>query len=132
MSYAKRLPDGLLLTLKAQPGARKTLLDGFAETPDGPVIKLKVQAPPEEGRANEAVLRLLAEILGVKKGDLELIAGATSRQKKIEVAGDPALLAERLTQALASVDGGRKKGAFRRPFQNPPGIVARPEKVKKE
>ena len=60
-----------------RPGARKDAVDG---THDG-VLAVRVSAPPAEGRANEAVRRLLAAELGVRRGAVELVGGATSRNK---------------------------------------------------
>jgi uncharacterized protein YggU (UPF0235/DUF167 family) len=48
---------------------------------------VRVTAPPEGGRANEAVLRLLAKTLGVPRRDLELAAGSTSRDKVVTLLG---------------------------------------------
>ena len=53
----------------------------------GDAIKIKVTAPPEKGKANEQLLELLAEKLGVSKGQLEIVAGAKSRHKIISVTG---------------------------------------------
>ncbi|MSQ61282.1 MAG: DUF167 domain-containing protein [Dehalococcoidia bacterium] len=71
--------------------------EGIAGWRDG-VLRVRVMAPPVDGRANEALLRLLAEALGLPRGDVTLAAGATSRDKTIEVAGmDDAALRARLS-----------------------------------
>ena len=73
--------SGVILSLKVNPKARKNALTGIY---DGH-LKISVTVPPEKGKANAAVLKLLATELGLKKGDLELIAGETSQQKKVLV-----------------------------------------------
>jgi len=63
----------------------------------GAVLRLKVTAPPVEGRANEAVLELLAERLRVSKSSIRMVAGERAPLKTVEVAGlDAAAVAERL------------------------------------
>jgi uncharacterized protein (TIGR00251 family) len=71
------------LNIKVVPGARKDRVVG----PYGDAIKVQVSAPPEGGKANAAVLRVLAEALGVKLGQLELLAGHTQPRKVVRVDG---------------------------------------------
>jgi uncharacterized protein (TIGR00251 family) len=59
---------------------------GVAGVQDG-ALKLRLNAPPVEGKANEECIRLLAGLLGVKKGQVTIIAGHTSRTKTVAVAG---------------------------------------------
>jgi uncharacterized protein len=61
----------------------------------GDAWKLRVTAPPERGRANDATLDLLAGTLGVGRGDLRLVAGHGARDKTVEVSGLSADEAER-------------------------------------
>ena len=72
------------IAVRVQPGARTDALVGRLASGE---YKLSVTAPPEEGRANEAVVELLAELLGLKRRQLELKRGATSRSKVFEVTG---------------------------------------------
>jgi uncharacterized protein (TIGR00251 family) len=74
------------LPIRAQPGARKTALIGE----HGGALKLAVTAPPEDGRANAALIELVRELLGVKRSQVELIGGATSRDKTLLIRGLPA------------------------------------------
>jgi uncharacterized protein len=53
----------------------------------GEAWKLRVTAPPERGRANDATLDLLAETLGVERADLRLVSGQSARDKTVEVSG---------------------------------------------
>jgi hypothetical protein len=63
---------------------------------------VKVTAPPDGGRANEAVLALLAKVLGVPAGACRLAAGSSGRWKRVHVAGDP----ERLSARAAALAAG--------------------------
>ena len=75
------------------PRAKREGISGWRDD----VLRVRVTAPPVDGRANEALLRLLAEALGLPRGDVTLSAGATSRDKTIDVAGlDDAALRARL------------------------------------
>ncbi|MDR0728217.1 MAG: DUF167 domain-containing protein [Puniceicoccales bacterium] len=53
----------------------------------GGMLKLKVQAPPEEGRANRAVIELLAKHFGVPKRAIRLLSGEKSREKRVSIEG---------------------------------------------
>ena len=68
-----------MLTVHAQPGAKR---DAVVGEYDGK-LKIALTAPPVDGKANEKLLRFLSEKTGVAKSALELIAGATSRAKRI-------------------------------------------------
>jgi uncharacterized protein YggU (UPF0235/DUF167 family) len=63
------------------------------------VLRLRVAAPPDKGRANAAAIALLGAALGVPKSAIAVTAGATSRLKTVTVAGDGAALAARLDAA---------------------------------
>jgi len=73
--------DDLELAVHAQPGARRTAING---TRAG-VLKIKISARPVEGAANEALLEFLAELLQVPRRRCVLISGETSRQKRIRI-----------------------------------------------
>jgi len=92
------------LRLRVIPGARSAGIVGR----QGDAWKVRVTAAPEHGRANDAVLRVLAEALGVPRGDVSLVAGHGSREKTVELAGMGAALAERRL-ASAAVPGRARK-----------------------
>jgi hypothetical protein len=71
------------LRLRVSPGARRTEVVG----PHGEGWKVRVSAPPESGKANEAVRDLLAETLGVPRSATEIVSGAASRDKVVAVRG---------------------------------------------
>ena len=71
------------LKLHVTPGAREEGIVGWR----GQALRLKVRARPEKGRANEAVIRLLASHLGLPRASLSIVRGATSRDKLMKVDG---------------------------------------------
>ena len=75
--------DGCILSVKAQPGARRDAIIGE----HAGMLKVAVSAPPDKGRANDAIIEVLAAALGLKRGQIELLSGATSRQKKFLLRG---------------------------------------------
>lgn len=74
---------GVYISLHVQPGARKEGVTGLF----GASLKVALKAPPVDGKANSALLRFLADTLGVPQAGVELCAGASSRDKKVFVAG---------------------------------------------
>jgi uncharacterized protein (TIGR00251 family) len=92
-------PDGLVLPVRAQPGARKAGVQGEQNG----ALKVAVTAPPEDGRANKALVEALAEALGVRRSQVELLAGATGRDKRFLVRG---LTREELAAKVAALAGG--------------------------
>jgi uncharacterized protein (TIGR00251 family) len=79
--------DGaVILSVHVQPDARRAEVVGE----HGDALKVKVAAPPVDGKANRAVGELLAAVLGVPVRVVELVAGASSRQKRFRISGVPA------------------------------------------
>jgi uncharacterized protein (TIGR00251 family) len=74
-------PEGVLVAVRAQPGARKAGVLGE----QAGALKLAVTAPPEDGRANVALVELLRDLLGLKRSQIELHSGATGRNKRLLV-----------------------------------------------
>jgi uncharacterized protein (TIGR00251 family) len=75
--------EGCVLPVRAQPGARKAGVLGE----QAGALKVAVTAPPEDGRANRALVELLREVLHVKRSQVELMSGETSRDKRFLVRG---------------------------------------------
>ena len=73
--------DGVTLAVRAQPGAKRTAIAGVYGEGDTAQLKIAIQAPPVEGRANEALMKFLAETFGLPKSALELISGESNRSK---------------------------------------------------
>lgn len=78
--------NGTVLPVRAQPGARRNAVVGER----GGALRVAVSAAPEKGKANAAVLAVLAEALGCKASQLGLLSGETSRDKTFLVVGVPA------------------------------------------
>ena len=76
-------PSGIVLPVKAQPGARRNGITGE----HAGALKVAVTQAPEKGKANDAIIDVLVEALGLKRNQIELISGATSPQKKFLVTG---------------------------------------------
>jgi hypothetical protein len=94
-------PDGLRLKVRLAPKASAARILGLATEADGGVaLKIAVTAPPEAGKANDALLALVAELLDLARRDVTLALGAANRRKLVHVAGDPAALARRLEEVL--------------------------------
>ena len=89
--------DGVVLGVKVVPGSSRTALCGWL---DG-MVKVKVAAAPERGKANECLCELLAKKLGVKKGAVRIIAGATSPVKQVRIEG---VTVERVERELGLAD----------------------------
>jgi len=72
----------LVLTLHVQPGAKRTEVAGV----HGDALKIRLAAPPVEGKANAALLRYLAEAFGVPQRAVTLVRGEASRRKTVRIA----------------------------------------------
>ena len=75
--------EGCVLPVRAQPGARKSGVVGE----HGGALKVAVSAPPEGGRANEALVEVLREMLGLKRSQVALLSGEASRDKRFLIRG---------------------------------------------
>ena len=92
---------GVLVDVRLTPRGGCDAIDGVERRADGRVVlKARVRAAPFEGQANAAPCRLLADALNVAPRQVAVVAGATTRVKRIEIAGEAKSLAERLTRAL--------------------------------
>jgi uncharacterized protein (TIGR00251 family) len=93
-AFLRRTAGGVTIQLRVQPKARRTVL---AAAPDG-ALKAAVTEAPEDGKANEAVAALLAEAWRLPKSTIEVVRGASARDKTLSIAGEPAVLAGRITE----------------------------------
>lgn len=86
--WLTRAGDGsLVLSLHIQPGAKKTEIAGL----HGEALKIRLAAPPVDGKANAALIAFLAKTCHIPKSAVELVSGDTSRIKRIRLTGaDPA------------------------------------------
>jgi len=103
MSWIEAVEGGVLLRLRIVPNASKNELAGLY----GDALKVRVQSPALEGRANAALQKFIAKKLGLSKSAVELVGGAKSRDKQLLVHGlDPAALASLLEIEVDRADGG--------------------------
>jgi uncharacterized protein (TIGR00251 family) len=98
--------DGdVMVRLSVQPGAGRTAVVGR----HGDALKVKVAAPPERSRANDACRTLVAELAGVPESAVELTAGEASRSKRFRAAGvDVDAFVQRLDLALGEASGNAR------------------------
>jgi uncharacterized protein (TIGR00251 family) len=83
VSWHRNEGHAIVLTLHVQPGAKRSEIAGL----HGEALKIRLAAPPIEGRANEALLRFISELFGVPQRNVELLRGAQSRHKMVKISG---------------------------------------------
>jgi len=94
---------GLLVRVRLTPKASRDAIEGVEATAGGPALKARVRAVPEDGAANVALERLLAEWLGVSRSSVALVSGGKSRVKTLGITGDGAALAAQVEALLAAL-----------------------------
>jgi uncharacterized protein len=93
--------DGLTLYVRLTPKSAKDAIEGVEMTGDGRAhLKVRVRAVPEDGKANAALIKLLAKWLDVTLRNITIVAGATSRLKQIRLEGDPDSLIAKLSGSV--------------------------------
>jgi len=93
--------EDAVVSVRVQPRARRDEIVGWQES----TLRVRVKAPPVDGRANDAVIDVLAEAFGVPRAAVELVSGATSQNKRFRIARHSlaelrTILARRSEQAL--------------------------------
>ena len=83
VSWYRTTPEGVVLTLRVVPRAAKDAVQGVL----GDALKVRLQAPPVEGKANAALVRFLAERLDLPRSSVQLLSGSTGRAKQVLVVG---------------------------------------------
>jgi uncharacterized protein (TIGR00251 family) len=81
-SWLRQAGADVVLSLHVQPGAKRTEVAGA----HGDALKIRLAAPPVDGKANDCLIAFLADRLGMPKSRLELVSGTTSRAKRVRVA----------------------------------------------
>jgi uncharacterized protein (TIGR00251 family) len=84
--FARDIADGCTVSVRVHPGARRSAVSGI----HGGAVKISLTTPPVDGRANEALIAFVAELLGIPKGRVSLVAGMTGRTKVLRVTGKSA------------------------------------------
>jgi uncharacterized protein YggU (UPF0235/DUF167 family) len=93
-AFLRRTPKGVTVVLRVQPRARRTVL----ECSDTGVLKAAVTAPAEEGKANTALMALLAAEWRLPRSAFDVLRGAAARDKVLSVSGEPQVLADRIVE----------------------------------
>ncbi len=102
--------DGVVVACHLTPKGGRDAIDGTATLSDGMrVLLVRVRAAPEDGKANEALCKLIADKLGVATSKVRIAAGAKSRVKQVAVTGEAEGLVGRLGELTrgAAVSGAR-------------------------
>ena len=90
---------GAALAIRITPRARKNEIVDVLN--DG-TVKIRLTAPPVEGKANQALVEFLSEVLGVPASKIEIVAGTTGRDKLVSIVGmDPATVHELILQRMS-------------------------------
>lgn len=97
MDWLRETPGGLVLSVRAVPNAPQNQVVGI----QGDTVKIRLKAPPVDGKANEVLVRFLSGILGIPRKQITLSAGCTSRNKTVRITG---LAAKELTVRLLPRD----------------------------
>jgi uncharacterized protein (TIGR00251 family) len=93
---------GLRVAVRIAPKARRDAVEGLAETANGGAeIRVSVTAVPEDGKANRALIKLLAKAWGVPKTAISILAGETERHKILSISGEPGRILPRIAQSLS-------------------------------
>lgn len=101
---------GLRLAVRLRPGASKTAVGGLVARADGGVaLRAWVSAAPEGGKANAALIELLAKTWRLPKGAFEIVRGSGDRDKTLLIAGDPAPLKARLEAWLRDSESSDRR-----------------------
>lgn len=98
-----RTKDSIILLVRATPNAARDMIEGIAKRDDGVTrLKVRIKAVPDRGKANKAIITLIAIQLGIAKSNISIETGETSRDKKLMIVGDPEALEQKLTALLSA------------------------------
>lgn len=98
----RELTSGVQISIRAQPGARR---EGVCGVHAGR-LKVAIAAPPDKGKANEAIIRVMASALGLKRSQLAITSGQTSRDKTLQVEGTAVADVRRRIEELLTTSAG--------------------------
>lgn len=79
----KKTKGGIVIEVKVEPRSSKKGIAGVMDN----MVKVKLTAPPVEGEANEQLIEVLSELTGVRKSDIRIVRGLSSRRKVVEIRG---------------------------------------------
>ena len=101
-SFFRAHASGLDIAVRVTPGASRAAIEGVVSEADGSqALKVRVGAPPVEGKANDAVVKLLAKEWRMPKSAFTITAGAQQRRKTITIQGDARVLETKIKDWLS-------------------------------
>lgn len=104
-SFAQITPEGLRIRVRLTPSGRRDGFDGVMNDADGnPILKASVTKAPEDGKANQALIKMLAKEWKVAKSLVDVIQGPTSRNKVVLIKGDAQALNQQIGDWALSHD----------------------------
>jgi len=80
----KKTKNGIVIEVKVEPRSSKRQISGIM---DNTVLKVKLTAPPVDGSANEQLIELISETTGIRKSQIKIVRGLSSKRKLIEITG---------------------------------------------
>ena len=96
-------PAVVRFSVKLTPKGGRDAIEGWQSGDDGKrVLKARVAAPPQDGKANAALIALIADALGIGKSKVRIVSGLSSRMKIIEAEGEAPLITARLSRTEAN------------------------------
>lgn len=105
MDWLTKHPEGARIALRVTPRAASSRVQGIEVDGAGRAhLSVRISAPPEAGKANAALIRLLARRWRMAQRDLEVVSGAGTRRKVLQVRGSPDVVVARLRAIEAHVD----------------------------
>lgn len=106
----RTVDDGLAVRVRVTPKASRNRIDGLVTTAEGDaVVKATVTAVPEAGKANAALIRLLAKAWRVPRSSMSVTGGTTSRLKTVTIRGEPKALCDMLKTWRTTLETGERK-----------------------
>jgi len=106
-SPVAKTDDGVTVAIRVSPRARSSRIDGTVADADGRrAVKIAVTSVPEGGKANAAVIALLAKAWHVPKSSITIEAGAAARRKILRIKGDAGALKQRIEASMTGSDNG--------------------------
>jgi len=96
------LSDHVRLAVRLTPNSGRDAIEGVEGTADGEShFRARVTAVPEKGKANEALVKLLAKSIGLPKSSVSIVSGDTARLKILRIDGDPEDIVDKLQRLVA-------------------------------
>jgi uncharacterized protein (TIGR00251 family) len=101
--YLRAHPEGCSMSIRLQPGAKRTGITGIYGEGNRPHLSLAVKAPPVEGRANEVLVAYLSKLLGISRSRISIVHGQHDRFKLLVLRGTIVAAVEAILQTVLGV-----------------------------